>query len=335
MRSLEGQAESLKERTIATEVFGRREDYLTGEDSVVRVRASEVRKRLAQFYEGEGAGSPIRIERPLGSYVPQFVRLPASAPGEMQPDARRGPLWGRRTLLAGVAVTLAGIVGLFVGLGQLTPNHRSPLEQFWQPMFTKQESVVIFLPILRVSDRESALTERVGVGAAHGAIRLATLVTRLGHSYRIKTGPDLTFDDLRRQPAILLGAYSWYWTAEMNRGLRFTFRRHDARFHILDNQSGQTWHAVGEKLPQFADEDYALVSRLFDSQTGRILIMAAGITTFGTQSAAESLSDSEVFAKLIKHAPPDWPSKNFQMILHTRVIGMTPGAPKLVASHFW
>jgi len=48
-----GAEEMLKERTIGVEVFGREPDYETGDDPCVRVRATEVRKRLARLSESE------------------------------------------------------------------------------------------------------------------------------------------------------------------------------------------------------------------------------------------------------------------------------------------
>jgi len=72
LQALSGNAGDLKERTIGISVFDRINDYNTGDDSIVRVTANEVRKRLGQYY-GESAGvHPIQIELPRGSYVPEF-----------------------------------------------------------------------------------------------------------------------------------------------------------------------------------------------------------------------------------------------------------------------
>ncbi len=72
VQTLAGNAGDLKERTIGICVFQRTNDYATSDDSIVRVTANEVRKRLAQFY-GQSAGAhPIQIELPRGSYVPEF-----------------------------------------------------------------------------------------------------------------------------------------------------------------------------------------------------------------------------------------------------------------------
>jgi len=71
--ALEGEVDSLRERMIGAEMFGRPVGYDTGSDSVVRVRASEVRKKLAQFYAETKEPLAIRIDLPSGSYVPRFI----------------------------------------------------------------------------------------------------------------------------------------------------------------------------------------------------------------------------------------------------------------------
>jgi hypothetical protein len=53
-RTIEGAGDQLKERTIGIEVFGRAPDYDTASDHAVRSAASEIRKRLAQYYQEEG-----------------------------------------------------------------------------------------------------------------------------------------------------------------------------------------------------------------------------------------------------------------------------------------
>ncbi len=95
--TLHGEVDSLRERMIGAEMFGRPVSYDTGSDSVVRVRASEVRKKLAQFYDESGARRfPVRIELPSGSYVPRFhfdepEADPANAPGPVSASAEKHP----------------------------------------------------------------------------------------------------------------------------------------------------------------------------------------------------------------------------------------------------
>jgi hypothetical protein len=66
--SLRQDNEALKERVIGCEVFGRRPDYDTADDPVVRVRAGDVRKRLALYYRTMPHNTPMEIDIPHGSY---------------------------------------------------------------------------------------------------------------------------------------------------------------------------------------------------------------------------------------------------------------------------
>ena len=73
-QAIAGHSESLKERIIGIELFGRAPSYDTGDDAIVRVTASDVRKRLLQHYGRYGDASEFRISLPLGSYFPEISR---------------------------------------------------------------------------------------------------------------------------------------------------------------------------------------------------------------------------------------------------------------------
>jgi TolB-like protein/tetratricopeptide (TPR) repeat protein len=85
--ALAGRFDNLRERMIGAEMFGRPIDYDTANDAVVRVKATEVRKKLAQFYH-EAANPPaVRIELPTGSYVPRFYYESPEATVPVEPAA--------------------------------------------------------------------------------------------------------------------------------------------------------------------------------------------------------------------------------------------------------
>jgi hypothetical protein len=123
---LEGHTDPIKERTIGTEVFNRPVGYQTGDDSVVRVQASEVRRRLEQFYQAEGHSAKVRIELPLGSYSPVF-RTPDEHESSKPSDAIGPPLvrqqpesvkfrWRRLPALAvlGLILCLVVVIAILV-----------------------------------------------------------------------------------------------------------------------------------------------------------------------------------------------------------------------------
>ncbi len=95
--TLAGKRDRIKERTIGVELFGREASYDTGQDSIVRVAANDVRKRLAEHYERARDSddlSAIRISIPPGSYAPEFQRMEAVPPAPEVVDAApvAGPL---------------------------------------------------------------------------------------------------------------------------------------------------------------------------------------------------------------------------------------------------
>jgi len=73
-RANAGDFDSLKERAIGIEVFGRPPGYDTSADAIVRVTASDVRKRLVQHYGRPGMAAEYRISLPAGSYIPKITR---------------------------------------------------------------------------------------------------------------------------------------------------------------------------------------------------------------------------------------------------------------------
>lgn len=71
-RALESDHVQISEYEIGAHVFGRPENYDTSSDNIVRVNASELRKRIAAYYAAEGADETILIDIPRGSYSPVF-----------------------------------------------------------------------------------------------------------------------------------------------------------------------------------------------------------------------------------------------------------------------
>ena len=85
----EGSGNQIKEYNIAVEALGRPAGFDQKRDSIVRVEAHQLRKRLREYYEAEGADHGVRIDIPPGQYAPRFVHqlTPEPAPGEEAADA--------------------------------------------------------------------------------------------------------------------------------------------------------------------------------------------------------------------------------------------------------
>jgi hypothetical protein len=125
--TLNGEASNINEYLIAYEVFGRGADYSPGEDSVVRRQAHSIRRKLQDYYAAEGSGHAIRIDLPVGRYVPTFTHNNVDTRvAAIEPAARPAMAPGRKIFMIGVAAALVVVGGL---AGRLAPRapQKAPL----------------------------------------------------------------------------------------------------------------------------------------------------------------------------------------------------------------
>lgn len=147
-KALSEGCEQLREQEIGTEVFGRPAGYDTSVDNIVRVNATELRKRIDAYFENEGADELLVMEIPRGSYIPVFryrpvespiisgppistpesdaepqtapaisaAPPPSSAPPAAAPAGRRRWPWIAGTIAATVAAIVLGILSLRLSL---------------------------------------------------------------------------------------------------------------------------------------------------------------------------------------------------------------------------
>jgi hypothetical protein len=119
-----GESSQIKEYSIGVDVFHRGPAFDQDTDSIVRVEANRLRKRLAEYYAGEGASHRLRIVIPVGQYVPEFQAAPMPIPVQLPTAAPQlaPPRPGRRWKIAAAASVLAVIVVAAAFLLQ----HRAP-----------------------------------------------------------------------------------------------------------------------------------------------------------------------------------------------------------------
>jgi hypothetical protein len=119
-----GEGPNIREYNIAVEALGRAADFDPNADTIVRVEASRLRKRLRDYYATEGADHPIQLLLSNTGYAPQFVPRPATGgqplgletdrgaePSTLPPGDGAAPerAWGgtRKLLLSALAAVLA------------------------------------------------------------------------------------------------------------------------------------------------------------------------------------------------------------------------------------
>jgi hypothetical protein len=356
-QTLAGDFGSLKERTLGVEVFGRPPDYDTAQDPVVRASAAEIRKKLAQYYQEPGHESETRIDLLSGSYVAEFHFNESPAPEPAPPQKRyRVITWGVAALAVAVIVVL---VLLFPGW------RRSDLDRLWEPMLKAPGTVLICVgqPVtynLKSSQAQDAI-QGVGGSSVHPPIReqdllilwdryvalgdalclvhLTSLFEKYGRPYRIRGERSTTFADLRDTPAVLIAAFDNPWTLRIAGQLRFSFAKDSAHetdwVHDRLHPDNAEWRVTGAWPNWDIPYDYAILSRVLDTTTDRPVVIAAGITQYGTMAAGEFLSSPEYVAEAARQFPRDWPKKNLQIVLRVPVVNHMSGRPRVLATHVW
>jgi hypothetical protein len=179
----------------------------------------------------------------------------------------------------------------------------------------------------------------VGLGDAQAFSELANLFSRKGNNAQLRGVRSVSLADLRSRPCVLIGAFNNEWTMSLAGELRFYFDidyQNSAEF-VNDRQNpGQTEWKVVNSWPHWnIPADYAIVSRVFNPTTEQTVVIAAGITHYGTHAAGEFLTNQAYFSEALIHAPRDWYRKNMQVVLSTKVISGANGPPKVLAVHFW
>lgn len=357
-QALDGHASELKERTLGIEVFGRNPDYDTNIDPVVRISAAEIRKRIAQYYHDGGHENEVRIDIPLGTYIPEF-RAPVIRPAEVaeKREIAEKPVaitvmpapvtvspepkpvlvvtspttanWAKTVLLILIAILATG--SLFWAKPWVRPT---ALDRFWAPLIDPSKSVLVCIG--RVHDPDGR-PHGVALSDATTMARVTGTLQSRGQPWQIRAEDDATFGDLRQGPAVLIGAFNDSWNMRLANSMRFTFHQQGAVDWIEDqkNPASREWSVTrGPGAPPMT-KDFALITRIVDPNTDRILVAAGGLWGYGTLAAGEFLSDPKYMETLDRQAPPGWHKKNLQIVLSTEVIKGNSGPPRVLASYSW
>jgi hypothetical protein len=361
----------LKERALGVEVFGREPSYDTSLDPVVRTSACEVRKRIAQYYHEPGRENELRIDLPSGSYVPEFhfpeppaappPPIVSSVPGAaatVVPDQATHFSLAVSAIRAHPFFAAGALAILALGVaGASLRGAHSSLEQFWGPVLGKQEPVLICMggrtgleraqeelsqgPAIAPVAREVAKWDRLAFSDAITMGRVFSLIHGHSGSFDVRRASALTLTDLRKGPVVLIGGFNNEWTMRLEKDLRYRFEREpdrqDGSLVIRDRQDPThvRWR-VNEKLPyNQVPEDYAIVSRVMDPLTERVVVTVAGMMKDGTVAAGEFVTEERYMSALAARAPSGWERKNVEVVLGTELVRGVPGPPRVLAASFW
>ncbi|HEY3131316.1 MAG TPA: hypothetical protein VGL91_17800 [Acidobacteriota bacterium] len=407
--SIENHEDQLKEYTIATQVFGRKDDYDPRIESAVRVQAGRLRLKLQEFYANEGKEDRVLIELPKGSYIPSFsyrqngensaseletVPAPSSIPAPHRALPFQTRMWSLLSALFLVSSVILGWAAYHYRSELLkskdlpqsvaaaeVPEVKAAL-LLWDDFLNSSQPILVAysntvfqgtpeggMKLLKTLDSpgtidsssmtrakpahrdESLIIDHyTGVGEVASVYALGNLFLRAGRSFALKRSLVMTWDDFKTDNVVILGS-----TAE-NLIAREIPQQQDFVFRLVKFPDGSgAWGIInihpkpGEQERYFTtpqgsyttlvSEDYALISMLRGLDEEHRLVNLAGISTFGTQAAAEYVTKSEHVSDLIRRldisgskTSPALP-RHYQVLIRARIKGGVPVEISYVTHH--
>jgi hypothetical protein len=335
---LHGQAEDLKERTLGVEVFHRAPDYDTSNETIVRVTAGEVRRRLAAYYGGQGVLHAIEIRIPVGSYAPEFFRvtLPTLNVEVTTPTASPAAPVGSRWVSPAIGLLLFVALAL-AGWWRLRANS---VERFWtgavpSPVTISPGTIVTSgtPPVVRYGDSTHD-SVWISLESSTAIARVTRVLGAEKKDFTVQPVASLNLTDLRAHPVILIGGFNNDWTLRLTDGLRFHFCPKDAGRYLLDRQDPKAiWQSHSNAEERVLD--FALVAKFHDPLTESEVFVVAGLNKGGTDAASEFVTTERYLDLLEKLLPHGWEKRNVEVVLETHSLGNKNSAPRIVATHVW
>ncbi|HEY4382827.1 MAG TPA: hypothetical protein VGN01_20965 [Acidobacteriaceae bacterium] len=274
---------------------------------------------------------------------------PEPAVAQLSGRRRSRALWIAAACIVALATTGAGYSWL----------HRPTAEDlFWKPVMDTQGPVLLAIgdvpngpPMPAEGDSDSTTPilapspnpqHTVPFADAVTMARVVGILESGGKSVVIRNENSRTFSDLREGPVVLIGAFNNEWSLRLTRALRYSLAL-DADRHLIyirdsKNPTDRSWNwATNQSRENVGQvhgpplQDFALISRIRNSQTGHVVVVIGGLYTYGTQSAGEFLTDPRMMQAISRAAELDPAHPNLQIVLGTTVTDQTPGPPKVLA----
>lgn len=290
--------------------------------------------------------------------------LPAE---EVAPPARQSevttalspPRWVRPARWTAATAALATAAILMAAVGFTWFRGRNAEDLFWKPVLQTPGFVLLAVgdvpdgpptPSLTAGDQGPALpmvhtTSSSAVPFAD-TVTIARVVGTLasrGKQVVIRQEGASSFSEFRESPVILVGAFNNEWSLRLTRQLRYSLaldpERHLIYIRDARNPSARDWswatnqptdHQGAAGRP--ALRDYALISRIWNSNTGHVVVVLGGLYTYGTEAAGEFLTNPQMMQEISQAAHLSDSHKNVQIVLGTTVTDGTAGPPRVLAT---
>jgi hypothetical protein len=361
--ALAGKTEDVPESEIAVNVLHRRGDFNPTEDNIVRVQARQLRRKLQEYFENEGAGEELILTIPKGQYLPEFSPRETKSSEEIPaPKARRW--WPWLALAALLAVILSAALML----------HRSaatPLNPLWSRIFTRGQktnivvadtSLVMMQMILHTditlreylsrdypasllagekSERGREILNRAASQqyTDFGDFGIAGGLSEVGRQYGAKTviryARNLNIRDFKNDNFILSGsrrAIPWDGLFEPQLNYLLEYDTTTGTFTVRDRMSGAVYRTT--RRPDGQSDHYGVVALLPNLGSNGSVLLMMGLTMEAVEGSSDILQ-SAGFPASISRAPGcgtiDFRNQWFEMLVRTRAVSLASSGTEVLA----
>ena len=344
-------------RRTANEIRKRLAQFYQEPDAPHAVKIHMVRGHYLPEFEFDHADHGPKVTATVpGEHLPEqvVVEVRDIANNETKPKQWRVP-W-----LFGIVGVLLVVVGWQVA-GRIDA-FRSPQYRLWEPLLSSNDRVMVCLSdsvsqlqgtsgkdesdvVASIITTPQATPDATTKGRpssvpfmdARVGEEIATKILGSNRQIKLKRSSEVTAQDFRDQPSVLVGGSNNPWSVIALSKLRYRIRIDPATnekwIEDAQNPSKRDWRMDG-KVTEFKDvtSDYAVVSRFYDSETGQWVMALSGVTAYGTDAAGELVTDP-AFAKYIPASVRS--TGNFQIVLKTSVLRGSTGPIEILSIHTW
>jgi hypothetical protein len=341
----QNRAQEINEFLIATEAFGKGPDFDPSQDSLVRVQAREIRRRLREHYQGEGKGSRVILDIPLGHYVPDFTIVEI-------PQPRQPPRPFKTAAIMLGATALVCMVVLFftdrerrqlLGASALAAARSAPaqsplLSRFWNRFLESDVPTLLVLsnpdvgeckpsppsadgssPRMFAADGSPCPDEYTGMGEAVALHLITNLFKSARQTLIVKQSRMVNADDIKRYNLILLGGKSVNsWTRRLG---------DDVTLEQSEIHPAKSYATVFDQKTRELIRDRAIIALRKHATTGHWLLFLYGKHSQGTQAAAEASSNERFLSQLKWPRPAATFPDSFRILVGVTVNDGIPQDP--------
>ena len=322
----QGRSAEINEFAIATQAFGKGPNFEPGEDSLVRVQAREIRRRLREYYQSEGKASRLILDIPIGHYAPVFTPLDAVAPTVRRaPSLHSAWLILTGTVLACAALLIAAdherrLLMRTASAAGRSATLSAPIAGLWNRFLDSDVPTLLVVSnpdVGACAEQKQGATgcpdEFTGMGEAVAIHLITALFRPAKQTLIVKPSRIVNADDIQRYNLVLVGGKSVnIWTRRLGEDLSLDEPNPPHPYEtVMDAKTGQI------------SRDRAIVALRKHPATGRWVLFLWGRHSQGTHAAAEASTDERFLAQL------RWPASAYPDSFHVLVgVNVNDGIPQ-------